>query len=213
VDVQTLADLDAVCHAFRLRTGARLRVATKYMALTRAFFAAHGLHDYRVVESLGATEGAPGAGAAEIIVDITTTGATLAANHLKIVADGVILRSQAHLAASRAAHWTPQALAALAVLTESIEARARARARRALRVTCLPAAAAAVRAAAAALGCEPVEGGESLTFLCASETLARAGSALLRAGALAVSVQAPDFLFAGGGEALRRFHDSIDKKP
>ena len=82
-----------------------MRVATKYVNLTRDFFAAHGIVDYRIVESSGATEGAPAAGTAELIVDITTTGATLAANGLKIVEDGVILRSQANLVAARGAAW------------------------------------------------------------------------------------------------------------
>ncbi|WP_425530401.1 hypothetical protein, partial [Stenotrophomonas maltophilia] len=78
----------------------------KYGAQTRAFFAAHGVADYRIVESGGATEGAPAAGAAELVVDITTTGATLAANNLKILSDGVILKSQAQLAAGLGAAWT-----------------------------------------------------------------------------------------------------------
>ena len=77
-----------------------MRVATKYVATTRRFFSAHGVGDYRIVESAGATEGAPAAGTADLIVDITTTGATLAANGLKILEDGVILRSQANLVAS-----------------------------------------------------------------------------------------------------------------
>ena len=84
------------------RTGRRMRVATKYLVQTRAFFARHGVADYRIVESGGATEGAPAAGAAELVVDITTTGATLVANGLKMLADGVILKSQAQLAASLA---------------------------------------------------------------------------------------------------------------
>ncbi len=79
--------------------GRRLRVATKYPNLTRRFFAEKGVTGYRTVESLGATEGAPAAGIAEAIVDITTTGATLSANALKILDDGVILKSQASLVA------------------------------------------------------------------------------------------------------------------
>jgi len=82
-----------------------MRVATKYVNLTRNFFAKHAIADYRIVESSGATEGAPAAGTAELIVDITTTGATLAANHLKVIDDGVILRSQANLVAARSAGW------------------------------------------------------------------------------------------------------------
>ena len=72
--------------------GRRLRVATKYMNLTRRFFAAHGVAGYRIVESVGATEGTPAAGTAELIVDITTTGTTLRANHLKVLEDGLILQ-------------------------------------------------------------------------------------------------------------------------
>ena len=80
IDVRTMADLDDVATAFRRAHDRKMRVATKYVNLTRDFFAAHGIADYRIVESLGATEGAPAAGTAELIVDITTTGATLAAN-------------------------------------------------------------------------------------------------------------------------------------
>ena len=72
--------------------------------------AGHGIADYRIVESLGATEGAPASGAADLIVDITTTGNTLRANGLKVLADGVILRSEAYLVASLAAKWGKTAL-------------------------------------------------------------------------------------------------------
>src|SRR5690606_7739003 len=93
------------CAAFAATHRKRLRVATKYAALTRGFFAHSGIADYRIVPSAGATEGAPAAGMAEVIVDITTTGATLRDNGLKILDDGVILKSQATLAASLTAGW------------------------------------------------------------------------------------------------------------
>ncbi len=109
IDVKTMADLEDVAAAFRARRGERMRVATKYVQLTRRFFAARHVTDYRIVESLGATEGAPAAGKAELVVDITTTGATLAANALKILDDGTILRSQANLVASLGADWNLQA--------------------------------------------------------------------------------------------------------
>ncbi len=95
LDVATSADLDEVSASFYSTHGRRLRVATKYPNLTRRFFTEKGITGYRIVESLGATEGAPAAGTAEFIVDITTTGSTLAANHLKILDDGVILQSRA----------------------------------------------------------------------------------------------------------------------
>jgi ATP phosphoribosyltransferase len=126
LDVETMADLEEVAHLHLARTGRRLRVATKYVAQTRAFFAGHGVADYRIVESSGATEGAPAAGAAEVVVDITTTGATLAANNLKIVSDGVLLKSQAQLAAALTADWTARNLVDVRRLLSVVEARARA---------------------------------------------------------------------------------------
>ena len=127
IDVQSMADVDQVAMAYLSRTGRRLRVATKYGALTRAFFARHGIADYRIVDSSGATEGAPAAGAAELIVDITTTGATLAANGLRPLTDGLILKSQAQLAASLKAPWTPDGLDLARKFVRIVEARARAR--------------------------------------------------------------------------------------
>ncbi len=101
-DVDTMADLADVAADFRARHGRRLAIATKYWRLTQSFFSgSHGIQLYRIVESLGATEGAPAAGQADIIVDITSTGSTLRANHLKILSDGVILRSEACLVRNR----------------------------------------------------------------------------------------------------------------
>jgi ATP phosphoribosyltransferase len=118
-----MADLDDVALAFHRRHGRRLVIATKYLNLTRTFFAEHGIADYRIVESAGATEGAPAAGTAEAIVDITTTGTTLAANNLKILDDGVMLKSQANLVASLRARWDDRALAAASAVLDRIDAR------------------------------------------------------------------------------------------
>jgi ATP phosphoribosyltransferase len=102
LDVDSMADLGDVAADFRTRHGRRLAIATKYWRLTQTFFSAqHGIQLYRIVESLGATEGAPAAGQADIIVDITSTGSTLVANHLKILSDGVILKSEACLVRAR----------------------------------------------------------------------------------------------------------------
>jgi ATP phosphoribosyltransferase len=101
LDVAAMTDLDDVAEQFYRAHGRRLRVATKYRNLTRRFFAGKGVTGYRIVESSGATEGAPAAGTAELIVDITTTGSTLAANHLRVLDDGVILSSSAVLAVGR----------------------------------------------------------------------------------------------------------------
>lgn len=128
IDVRTMADLDDVATAFRLRNDRKMRVATKYLNLTRQFFSRHGIADYRIVESLGATEGAPAAGSAELVVDITTTGSTLAANALKVIDDGVMLRSQANLVASRTAAWDGRAREAARAMLDRITARERAKA-------------------------------------------------------------------------------------
>jgi ATP phosphoribosyltransferase len=122
VDVDTMEDLDDVAGEFRPRHGRRLTVATKYVNITRRFFAGHGIADYRIVESLGATEGAPASGAADLIVDITSTGATLRANGLKVLADGVILKSEAHLVAGTAAKWDTRQRKALTAIAERIQA-------------------------------------------------------------------------------------------
>ncbi len=111
IDVSTVADLEAAARIFRRTHGRWPRAATKYKNLTRQFFASKGYGDYRIVESLGATEGTPTSGTAEFIVDITTTGETLRANGLRILDDGVILKSQANLIAANLAAWTPELIA------------------------------------------------------------------------------------------------------
>lgn len=116
IDVTTIADLEEAAALFYREQGRRLRVATKYMNLAREFFGAKGMSSYRIVESLGATEGTPAAQTAEVIVDITSTGETLVANHLRILADGLLLRSQACLIASRTAPLSAKAGAALAAI-------------------------------------------------------------------------------------------------
>ncbi|MCA3447018.1 MAG: ATP phosphoribosyltransferase [Rhodobacter sp.] len=116
IDVDTLDDLDAVAAAFRAAHGHRLRIATKYHRLVRDFLAGQGVADYQLVDSLGATEGSVRNLTAEAIADITSTGETLRANHLKMLSDGLVHRSEATLYAARAADWTPAARAALADL-------------------------------------------------------------------------------------------------
>lgn len=113
-DVETMADLDEVAAAFRRRHGHGLRVATKYSHLTRSFFHEKGVADYRLIVSGGATEAAPKNLTAEAIVDITSTGETLRANHLRVLDDGLILASEACLWLSNTAEWdTPRRRAML----------------------------------------------------------------------------------------------------
>ncbi|MBY0396973.1 MAG: ATP phosphoribosyltransferase [Thermoleophilia bacterium] len=122
VDVDTLHDLDAAAAAFRRAHGHRLRIATKYHRLTRDFLTRAGVADYRLVDSQGATEGTVKNGTAEAVSDITTTGETLRANHLKPLADGLILRSEAVLYATRGADWGAAERTALADLAARIGA-------------------------------------------------------------------------------------------
>lgn len=103
VDVDTMDDLDAAAAAFRARHGFRLRIATKYHRLVRDYLKSCGVADYQIVDSQGATEGTVKNETAEAIADITSSGETLRANHLKILADGLILKSQASLFLSKLA--------------------------------------------------------------------------------------------------------------
>lgn len=127
IDVDSISDLEDVGHTFRAKHGRRMRVATKYLNASRQFFARKGLTQYRLIDSAGATEAAPASGSAELIVDITTTGATLRANQLKILNDGVILKSQAQLTASLKADWCDDSLRTLKNLLDVIQARRMAR--------------------------------------------------------------------------------------
>lgn len=113
IDVDTLDDLDAAAAAFRAAHGHRLRIATKYHRLVRTFLRDHGVADYQLVDSQGATEGTVANGTAEAIADITSTGETLRANHLKLLSDGLILRSQATLFRSRKCALSPEERATL----------------------------------------------------------------------------------------------------
>jgi ATP phosphoribosyltransferase len=103
VDVDTLDDLDGAAAAFRAVHGFRMRIATKYHRLVRDFLRDNGVADYALVDSQGATEGTVKNETAEAIADITSTGETLRANHLKLLGDGLILKSQATLFRSRTA--------------------------------------------------------------------------------------------------------------
>ncbi len=101
LDVQTLLDLDEVADEFKKKKKRLLRVATKYPNLTRKFLYSKGVTQFQLVQSLGSTEVTPFTGTAEVISDITSTGATLKANNLRILKDGEILKSQACIMQSK----------------------------------------------------------------------------------------------------------------
>ena len=199
IDVRTMADLDDVSTEFRTQHNRRMRVATKYINLTRGFFAGHGVVDYRIVESAGATEGAPASGTAELIVDITTTGATLAANGLKVLDDGTILRSQANLVASRDADWSEHALSTARIIFDHISARARAQSFKEVRTRFPGCDAALLAEAHTRFGVVSPFGGPTssgmVTLHCPPAKLYALASFLRGHGAEAVSVASLDYVF------------------
>ncbi|MEP0232832.1 MULTISPECIES: ATP phosphoribosyltransferase [Alphaproteobacteria] len=196
IDVETMSDLGDVASDFRNRHGRRLRVATKYVNLTRAFFASHGIADYRIVESAGATEGAPAADAAELIVDITTTGSTLQANNLKILADGVILKSQAHLVASLSADWSDTALAGAKAILDRVAAEEKARDNRVLKAA-IADHGKALEALAAIASVQPFGNneGQMLGVLCPKDSVADCARSLIQNGADTVTVETLEYVF------------------
>ncbi len=101
LDVQNMADLEEVSFEYREKYNRRLRVATKYPNLTENFFLSRGVTEYKIVNSLGATESYPYTGSAELITDITSTGSTLKENNLRIIVDGIILKSSACIFVSK----------------------------------------------------------------------------------------------------------------
>jgi ATP phosphoribosyltransferase len=199
IDVRSMQDLDDVATAFHAKRGKRMRVATKYVNLTRSFFAQHGIADYRIVESAGATEGAPATGTAELIVDITTTGSTLAANGLKVVDDGVILRSQANLVASLNASWGQRERASARALLDRIAAERVARTTREVRSRFKAADAELVAEAKGRFRAIAPLGGPTssgmLTLLCPPETVHELAIFLRQRGAETVMVAAPEYIF------------------
>jgi ATP phosphoribosyltransferase len=199
IDVRSMADLDDVATAFRLKHNRKMRVATKYVNLTRGFFGRHGIGDYRIVESLGATEGAPAAGTAELIVDITTTGNTLAANALKVIEDGVMLRSQANLVAARAADWKNGGLDIARRILDRIASQDRAQAFREMRTRFKGCDDALLARARDRFGIVTPFGGPTssgmLTLHCPPDQVFALADFLRDKGAQAISVSEIDYVF------------------
>jgi ATP phosphoribosyltransferase len=120
VDVDGLDDLDAAAAAFRAEHGFRLRIATKYHRLVRDFLRDQGIADYQLVDSQGATEGTVKNETAEAVADITSTGDTLRANHLKVLSDGLVLQSQATLYRARGVELSDEERAVMTVLSRKL---------------------------------------------------------------------------------------------
>ena len=209
IDVHTMADLDEVAGRMRVERKRTLRVATKYVNLTRRFFAEKGLVDYRIVESLGATEGAPASKSAEIIVDITTTGTTLAANNLKVLEDGIVLDSQAHLVGSLGAYWGRVQREAVRVVLDRIVAEERARLSREIRFWYPASENTPLAQIAEQYGCEWCsERGQTrndeVVWRCRSGAVFPLANTLMKSGAEKVTVRTVDYVFAAENPMVDR---------
>lgn len=221
VDVATMSDLDEAAMLFHQRHGRSLRVATKFSRLTRAFFSESGIVEYSLVESSGATEGAPAAGVADFIVDLTSTGTTLAENHLKEIAGGTVLQTEACLIVSlRGALWSPRAVSALEHLVEQIEARIRATSQLVLRFS-IPAraAASAKRQLTEKFGCvlgswndsaDANSGGRTFVVAYCQRTKVYGVVKFLKpSGAEGIIVDRGEFIFEGSSAAFEAFKHTL----
>jgi ATP phosphoribosyltransferase len=213
IDVHEMADIEEVAADFRHKQARRLRVATKYVNLTRRFFKKHGIADYRIVESLGATEGAPVAGTADLIVDITTTGSTLAANALKVLDDGTMLKSEANLVAALGADWNAEAQELARLVLARIHAEEEARANRELRAYFAGAIPAGVVEGLAARGAEILtDSTGTLTLLVARKDVAAISDSLIAQGARRVLVSAPEYAFSAENPLFDRLSAVLAKR-
>jgi ATP phosphoribosyltransferase len=221
VDVSTLSDLDEAAMLFHQRHGRSLRVATKFSRLTRGFFAESGIVEYSLVESSGATEGAPAADVADFVVDLTSTGTTLAENHLKEIAGGTVLHTEACLIASlRDALWSARAIGAFERLVEQIEARIRATSQLVLRFS-IPAKSAAKskQQLTEKYGCvvsswndsgDSASGGRAFFIAyCQRAQLYVVVKFLKSAGAADIIVDRGEFIFAGSSPAFDTFKQAL----
>ena len=222
VDVASMSDLDEAAMLFHQRHGRSLRVATKFTRLTRAFFADSGITEYSLVESSGATEGAPASGVADFVVDLTSTGTTLAENHLKEIAGGTVLQTEVCLIASlRNAPWSPKAVAAFEHLVEQIEARIRATSQLVLRCS-IPnkASASAKQQLTEKYGCVLSawsEGAAStsaanhtiVVAYCHRSKLYSVVKFLKASGAAGIIVDRGEFIFEGSSQAFETFKQAL----
>ena len=122
VDVTSLADLADLSLEFRDQ-GWDLRIATKYPRLVERFLLRGGVNYFSVEPTSGTVEAAPAMGYADIIADISSSGATMRENRLKTVIGGTIMRSEACLIGNRQMlSDAPEKLGAATALVERIDA-------------------------------------------------------------------------------------------
>lgn len=224
LDVSTMNDLDEAAMLFHQRHGKSLRVATKFVRLTRTFFSEYGLVEYSLVESAGATEGSPAAGVADFVVDLTSTGTTLAENHLKEIAGGTVLETEACVIASlRRTQWSTTAVAALEHIVEQIEARMRATSQLVLRFSIeLDAAPAVASELAEKYGCTisssstmselmKLEGRAFVVVLAPKSKLHSVVKFLKSVDAKGIAVDRAEFIFDGSTQTFDRFRQTLKR--
>ena len=225
VDVSTTSDLDEAAMAFHQKHGRSLRVATKFSRLTRAFFSERGIVEYSLVGSSGATEGAPAAGVADFVVDLTSTGTTLAENHLKEISGGTVLETEACLIASlRGALWSGRAMGALEHLVEQIEARIRATSQLVLRFSVPSETASTIRQQLTGKhGCilsswdgsadsTPTDGRAFIVAYCQRAKLYSVVKFLKSSGAAGIIVDRGEFIFEGSSQAFDTFKQVLKRR-
>jgi ATP phosphoribosyltransferase len=220
IDVSTIGEIDEVAATFHEKHGRSIRVATKFPKQTREFFAKQGIRDYQIVNSLGATEGAPAAGLAEMIVDLTSTGGTLAQNQLKEIEGGTVCETQACLIAStQPGLWTPRTLRALVQIAEQIEAKLRSQTQVTIRFALKPNQYKKVRKMLASTGLSfplsesdthgenGVSGTEEIEYVayCSYRQLYQTITLLRKQGCQRVTVQQSEFVFEGGSSSAEAF--------
>lgn len=127
LDVTTLTDLADLALEFRAK-GRELRIATKYPRLVTRFLHRRGINYFSLVHASGGLEAAPTMGYADLIADISATGATLRENRLQALVDGVVCASQASLIGNaRLLAQDPDTLALAREILERVEGYIRAR--------------------------------------------------------------------------------------
>jgi len=223
VDVSSINDLDESATLFHQRHGKSLRVATKFSRLTRLFFSQRGLVEYSLVESLGATEGAPSAGVADLVVDLTSTGKTMSENYLKEISGGTVLETQGCLIGSlRENLWSEPALGAFEHIIEQVEARLRARSSLTLRFSLPSAQVNQVETnltkkydcviSAHIKGGQQADDREYIIALCSRPNLYGAVNLVRANGGLELMVDHCEFLFGRSSPAFEAFKQMLRRR-
>ncbi len=101
IDLFTTLDLDEVAEDYKKKNKSLLKIGTKYPNLTREFLYSRGVTNFTIVKSLGSTELMCAMNTAQLICDISSSGTTIKQNNLRILNDGVILKSQACIFSSK----------------------------------------------------------------------------------------------------------------